>query len=511
MAGGNGRPAPDSVAPPAVPGRKDLEELLDRIDRREGDVLSLVPDETAAERRTRILGELKRLEQQWPDTASRPPLFGVVVGVKDLFHTADFPTRGGSQLPAEAFVRPGAPGTPGASADPGRSAASPPVRPGGPGSTPGPGAPTPGAPGDAAVVARLREAGAILLGKTVSTEFAYFAPGPTRNPLNGAHTPGGSSSGSAAAVAAGFCHFALGTQTIGSISRPASFCGVTGFKPSYGRVSAEGVIPFSPAADHVGVIAPDVATASRAAAVMVKDWNAGQADTAHVAAELSEAKRAKSAESGISAVPAGLRDLIRSEIGTVLVPDDAYVEQADDDGRGGLESAVERLSGLGVHITRVSIMDDIAAINEAHQNMIAREFAEIHRSWLEEFSDRYHKRSLQLVEQGKGVSDETYRSALAGRVTFRERLDAALHRHGASLWIAPATVGEAPEGIDATGNPIMNLPWTYAGVPTVALPVYHLPYGRGPAGLPLGIQMATPFGKDERLIYLASLIEGAFH
>ncbi len=524
MAADNGRPVPDCVIPPADqagPSRKDLENLLDRIDRREKDVLSLVPDEEPAARRKRILQELERIEQQWPDKSSRPPLFGVVVGVKDLFHTKGFPTRGGSQLPAEAFNRPGAPGgiynrvtedrlNSGSTMTSGRNMNHDSVTHDTEKDSPNH-CNTILDTVDASTVARLRAAGAILLGKTVSTEFAYFAPGPTRNPLNRAHTPGGSSSGSAAAVAAGFCHLALGTQTIGSISRPASFCGVTGFKPSYGRVSTEGVIPFSPAADHVGVIAPDVATASRAAAVIVEGWNAGQADTAQVAVELSEAKRAKSAESGISAVPSGLRDLIRTEIGTVLVPDDAYLQQAEDEGRAGLESAVERLIGLGVRVTRISIMDDIAAVNEAHQNMIAREFAEVHRFWLDEFAAMYHERSRRLVEKGTAVSNESYRSALAGRALLRERLDAALRRHGASLWIAPATVGEAPKGIDATGNPIMNLPWTYAGVPTVALPIYHLPHGRGPTGLPLGVQLATPFGKDERLIYLASLIEGAFH
>src|SRR6185436_18009180 len=126
---------------------------------------------------------------------------------------------------------------------------------------------------EAKSVTRLKEAGALIFGKTVTTEFAYFSPGPTRNPHNPEHTPGGSSSGSAAAVAAGFCHLALGTQTIGSIIRPASFCGVVGLKPTYDRISRDGVIPLSPSLDHIGLFTPDVDSAIDAARSLYRDWD----------------------------------------------------------------------------------------------------------------------------------------------------------------------------------------------------------------------------------------------
>ncbi|MEP7357446.1 MAG: amidase, partial [Anaerolineales bacterium] len=157
------------------------------------------------ERFARLRGEAEALEKRWPAPAGRPPLFGVAVGVKDIMRVDGLPTTAGSQLPPEEFEGP-----------------------------------------ESACVSLLRAAGALMVGKTVSTEFAYFGPGPTRNPRNIDHTPGGSSSGSAAAVAAGLAPLTLGTQTVGSLIRPAAFCGVVGYKPSYDRISKKDVIPLSP-------------------------------------------------------------------------------------------------------------------------------------------------------------------------------------------------------------------------------------------------------------------------
>ncbi len=434
---------------------EELSCLLARVGSQDKKIHALLNDESPAQRKKRIFSEAADLERRWPDPGERPPLFGALVGVKDLFHVNGFPTRGGSKLPAEVFEEAGAPGMPSGGAR------------------------------EAATVSALREAGAIVLGKTVSTEFAYFAPGPTRNPWNPEHTPGGSSSGSAAAVAAGMCHLALGTQTIGSITRPASFCGVTGYKPSFGRISTDGVIPFSPDADHIGPIAADVETLARSAGVLVTDWQGLSPRPARPAA-------------GISAVPE--HPDFRHAIGPVLVPDDAYTDQADDFGRAGMEAVVERLTGLGVAVQRVGVFNDIDEINRMHQAMIARDFAEVHAGWADRYRDLYHERSLELIERGAGVSDAARDTARQGRLELRRRLDETLGRHGARMWIAPATVGEAPLGIDGTGNPIMNLPWTYAGVPTVGISVAGLPHGTGPSGLPLGVQCAGPFGADEELL-----------
>ncbi len=171
---------------------------LDRVEalfaEREPEVRAFLPEEGRFDRLRR---EAAALEARWPDPERRPPLFGVLAGVKDIFHVDGFETGGGSRLPPEVLRGP-----------------------------------------EAASVTTLRAAGALILGKAVSTEFAYFAPGPTRNPWNPEHTPGGSSSGSAAAVGAGLAPLALGTQTIGSIIRPAAFCGAVGYKPSYERICA---------------------------------------------------------------------------------------------------------------------------------------------------------------------------------------------------------------------------------------------------------------------------------
>lgn len=418
--------------------RENLSTMMQRIATHEKRVRALLPDEKPAARKARLENELTVLAERFPDPSERPPLFGLVVGAKDLFRVDGYPTRAGSSLPPELFAGP-----------------------------------------ESTVVTRLRNAGALILGKTVSTEFAYFGPGPTTNPLNSEHTPGGSSSGSAAAVAAGFCHAALGTQTIGSISRPATFCGVAGYKPSYGRISTEGVIPFSPDADHVGPIAPDVGTLTALAAVMVPDWSPAEP----------------------------LPPSVSRAIGTVLVPDDAYVAQADKLSRSALEAVVERLTGMGVDVQRIEIFPDIAQINERHQQMIARDFAEVHAQWFSEYGDHYHPRSAELVKRGQDIRDEARETARSGRFELRARLDSALERHNATLWIAPATVGAAPHGIGATGDPIMNLPWTYSGVPTVSVPLLELPAGVSPEGLPVGIQIGGRFGGDEQLLARAALLE----
>src|SRR3970040_1828025 len=200
---------------------EQIDVVEERFAEREAEVRAFVPEESRFERLRR---EAKALLSRFPDSGERPPMFGVLIGVKDIFRVGGFPTRAGSRLPAEVFEGP-----------------------------------------EAEPVKKLKAAGTLVLGKTVTTEFAYFAPGPTRNPHNLAHTPGGSSSGSAAAVAAGLAPLARGPQTIGSIVRPAAFCGVVGFKPSFGRISTEGVIPLSPSLDHVGFFTQDVAGAQQGA------------------------------------------------------------------------------------------------------------------------------------------------------------------------------------------------------------------------------------------------------
>ena len=281
--------------------------MIDRLEalfaEREPQVLAFLPEE----------GRFDRLRRE-ARSAPAGPLSGWAVGVKDIFHVAGFPTGGGSSLPPEVL-----------------------------------------AGSEASCVTALRRAGALILGKTVSTEFAYFAPGPTRNPHNPEHTPGGSSSGSAAAVAAGLCPLALGSQTIGSVIRPAAFCGVVGFKPSYDRISRDGVIPLAPSFDHAGFFTADVDSAERAAAVLLGDWQ-----------------------------PAVLGRPPR-----LGVPEGPYLDRAVGEGLDHFRQTSRRLADAGYEVVPVPALADFDEVVARHFRIFAAEAARVHRDWFARFGDRY--------------------------------------------------------------------------------------------------------------------------
>lgn len=356
------------------------------------------------------------------------PLSGQFLAVKDIFHVDGLPTRAGSRLPARELA--------------GREASS---------------------------VTKLREAGMLVVGKSVTTEFAYFAPGPARNPHNLAHTPGGSSSGSAVAVAAGLADLALGTQTIGSIIRPASFCGVVGFKPSYGRIPADGLIPLAPSLDHVGLLARRLATIAPAAALLCTEWEAGP----------------PSKEKPVLSVAAG-----------------EYLRQANDEMLARFEQSVARLQQAGYWVRRMDPFRGLDSIKQRHQRILAAEAAATHAAWFHDFAHLYHARTAALIREGQGISEAVLAEATREAFDFRQTLSTLMDIHAIDLWISPAALGAAPQGIQTTGDPAMNLPWTQAGMPSLALPV-----GENAAGLPLGIQLAADFGRDEDLLAWGADIE----
>src|SRR5579859_3700581 len=237
-----------------------INEICDRIEAEEPYIQALLPED---ERRARLLVDAQALRARYPDPASRPPLYGIPMGIKDMFFVDGFATRCGSLLPPETFQGP---------------------------------------EGD--YLTALRRAGAIILGKTVTTEFAYFEPGPTRNPHNPAYSPGGSSSGSAAAVAAGYCPLAIGTQVIGSTIRPAAFCGIVGFKSSHARIPINGWILSSDALEHIGIFTQDVAGATLAASLMCINWRSAevsQSDTLPVLAVPEGPFLAQASQEGLAA------------------------------------------------------------------------------------------------------------------------------------------------------------------------------------------------------------------
>ena len=407
----------------------DLDALLTRISERDPGLQAFLPE---ADRASRLHRDAEALFARWPRPEERPPLFGLPVGVKDIFRVDGLPTGAGSRLPPEELA--------------GR---------------------------EAEAVTLLRQAGALVLGKTVSTEFAYFSPGPTRNPHQPEHTPGGSSSGSAAAVAAGLCPLALGTQTIGSLLRPAAYCGVVGFKPTFGRISAAGAIPLAPSCDHVGFFTADLTAAPRAASVLCADWRP---------------ERAKP----------GARPRL-------AIPEGPYLESAAPEGLAGFRAACARLTAAGFTVEPVAALADFPAVAARHKRIVAAEAARVHARWFGRFGDLYSPQMRELILTGQAVSEADLDAALAGRSALRRELAELLDRRGLDLWISPPAQGPAPRGLDSTGDPVMNIPWTHAGLPALSLPV-----GRNAAGLPLGLQLAGRWLEDEILLAAAAEVERVF-
>ncbi len=424
-------------------GSLPLEEYLSQMEEnfltREPQVLAFVPEEGRFERLRR---EAAELEQRFPEPLSRPSLYGVPIGVKDIFHVDGFVTRAGSQLPPKELQGP-----------------------------------------EAASVTTLRRAGALVFGKSVTTEFAYFGPGPTRNPHNGNHTPGGSSSGSAAGVGAGFCPLAFGTQTIGSITRPAAFCGVVGFKPSYERISRAGVIPLSPSLDHIGIFVSQMAGVALVTGLLCRDWNA----------ELSPS----------TTLTQPRLDGGTSDAKPVLgVPEGPYLQRASTAGLAQFEQDTARLAQAGYEIRHVEAFTDFDEIYRRHNNTVAAEAARVHTGWYEQYHELYHSKTAELIERGKSIDDESLAKALAGRRELSTAISALMDADGIDLWISPSATGTAPAGLDSTGDPVMNLPWTHCGHPTLGLPT-----GPDKNGLPYGLQLAARSHKDEQLIVWGTQIE----
>lgn len=400
---------------------RHLDELERRFGHVEPRIRAFVPEEGRFER---LRSDLAVLLERFPDPSARPPLFGVPVGIKDIFHLRGFPTRAGSKLPPEELTGPEGP-----------------------------------------VVGALREAGALFVGKTATTEFAYFAPAETRNPRAPGHTPGGSSSGSAAAVAAELCDLALGTQTIGSVIRPAAFCGVVGLKPSYDRLSRDGVLPLAPSYDHVGWLARDTAGVARAAAALVPGW----------------------------------RPLEAPERGVVLgIPEGPYLNRASVPALSHFERLAERLQALGCKVVRVPALADFDDIEARHRSLTAAEAYAVHREWFARHGDLYHPRTAELIRQGEQVSAAEIEAARDAREALRAELHGLMDRHELDLWICPPAPGPPPKGLESTGDPVMNLPWTQAGMPALGLPAESGDDGLD--GLPMGLQLVARLGADEELV-----------
>ncbi len=362
-------------------------------------------------------------------------LHGVPVGIKDIIDTADMPTEDGTVLHA------------------GRMPDQ-----------------------DATVVAMLRAAGAVILGKTVTTECAYFNPGKTRNPHNPAHTPGGSSSGSAAAVAAGMVPVALGSQTNGSVIRPAAFCGVFGFKPTHGLIPRQGILKLSRTLDHVGLFARTLEDVA-----LLAEQVAG-----HDERDPDTRPRARIPFRAVAAEAPPLPPLL------AFVKGPAW-ERADEETR---EAFAELVRELGDRVVELELPSTAPRALDWHRTIMEAEMAaNLDREW-DKGREQLSEPLRSLLARGREVSALDYQQALLRAPILNEGFEGIFERCDAIL--TPAAPGTAPKGLGSTGDPAFCTLWTLLGMPALNLPLM-----RGENGLPMGVQLVGPRNGDARLLRTA--------
>ena len=405
-----------------------VESCLKRIDALEEKIQAwtLVDREGAVETAHRLDRELQRGQR-------RGPLHGIPVGIKDIFYTAGLRTEAGSHA-LSGFV-----------------------------------------PSyDATSVARLKEAGAIVLGKTHTTEFAYRDPPPTRNPWNTAHTPGGSSSGSGAGVAAGMCLAALGSQTMGSVLRPAAYNGVVGFKPHYGRISTYGVVPLSWTLDHVGILARSVEDVS-----LIFRTIAGH-----------DIKDYRSLDEPVPDCLVHLESQKPPRLGLVR---QYFFDHADKEMQDHTISVVECLRQAAAEVKEVEFPPSFSNIRDNGLTIQTAEAAAYHQDMFAEHKNQYRPGIRKLIEEGLTIQAAKYARALQTRLQQYADMEPLLYQVDAM--ITPGASGAAPHGLASTGSHAMQAPWTIMGVPTISLPI-----GLSKDGLPLAIQLVgSPFAEGHLL------------
>ena len=416
-------------------GRLDLLEYLDELLAGIADIDTLLgallPE---AGVRERLRQEAGALLAAFPEPASRPALFGVPVAIKDLIRVDGFDTRAGSALPPEVF-----------------------------------------AGAEATCVTRLRAAGALILGKSTTDEFAYADPPATRNPRALAHTPGGSSAGSAAAVAAGLCPLALGTQTTRSIVAPASFCGAVGFKPSHGRIPLDGVVLLAPFFDVVGTLTQDVAGARLAASSLLDDW-----------------APAVAVGRPLIGVPRQLHDAL----------DELYPEAR---WREPLRATTARLRAAGYRILDVELGwdDQLRAVFDSAMAVLHGEMLIEHRERFAAHGALYRPTSRRGIERGQEAGPEALAAARTHGRELRAAFNTWMDRVGVDLLLCPSQILPAPRLGTVTGYGATTTPWSFVGAPCLSLPVCSVD------GLPMGMQLIARLGADEQLLHWAEQVFAA--
>jgi aspartyl-tRNA(Asn)/glutamyl-tRNA(Gln) amidotransferase subunit A len=410
-----------------------LDQCLAAIDRWEGKVRAWVLIDREGAR-----AEAKRLGDELSKGAYRGPLHGIPVGIKDIFDVFDWPTAAGSKLWARSIAR-----------------------------------------RDAVVVERLRRAGAVILGKTVTTLFASFDPPVTRNPWGLGRTPGGSSSGSAAALACGMCLGALGSQTGGSITRPASYCGVAGMKPTFSLVPCDGVVPLASSMDHPGPMARSVRDLGLLFQVIAGGAAPGEPCPA------------------IADVEAILnRPLATPRLGRLR---GLFEERAEPSVRALMDEVSGKLSEKGARITDVALPASFTEVLARHRTVMAVEGAVFHETRLRRHPDDYGPKIRQLLEEGLACPAAEYARCKEHQQRLSEEIWSCFEE--VDVLLTPATTGPAPDA-GSTGDPAFNSPWSYTGLPTVSFPV-----GQGPDNMPLAIQLVGNHFEEAKLLAAAAWCE----
>ncbi|MBV9457711.1 MAG: amidase [Bradyrhizobium sp.] len=390
-----------------------------------------------------VEARLKAFEFLPTDTTRRPgPLSGIPVAIKDIITTSDMPTTNGSPIYKDHVP-----------AD------------------------------DAWVVERLRQLGATIFGKTVSTEFAWRQPGPTVNPWNAEHTPGGSSSGSAAAVAAGLVPLALGTQTLGSVVRPAAFNGIVGFKPSYGAIPRIGVHPLSASLDHVGFFARRVDDVALALALLAATSDRDPHGRPVPAFQID--------------IERGIEPLDKPRLGVVRFE---KWSRAEPEQQKTFDTAIEKLRASGA-IAEELVLAELDRVNwQAILTILESEGAHLFANLVKRYPDRTSDHLKSLVANGKAIAAPDYLAAKA--LQEQQRLALATEMKGFDAILTLPAFGEAPRGLHYTGDAEYCAPWTLIGVPALTLPA-----GFGKNGLPLGIQIVGDYRNDLHVLKTSKWVE----
>jgi len=412
-----------------------VQSCLERIDKFDDKIKAWALVDRAGAR-----SAAKQLEQELAQGRRRSALHGIPLGIKDIFYTAGLPTEAGSRAWA-GFIP----------------------------------------DYDATSVARLKEAGAIILGKTHTTEFAFRDPAPTGNAWNTEHTPGGSSSGSGAGVAAGMCPAALGSQTLGSVLRPAAYNGIVGFKPQYGRISVYGVAPVSPLLDHVGIL-------SRTVTDIALVFQAIAGHDARDPFSLNEP------------VPDCLSALQKPSPPRLGLVRRFFYDNADEEMRQHTDRIAARLRQAGATVVEITTPPSFITILDNANIILAVEAAASHRETFVRHRDKYRPHIRKLIEDGLAIAPADYKKALKVRLQQCAEMEPRLYQADAML--TPGITGPAPHGHASTGNTAMQAPWSIMGIPAISLPS-----GQSQNGLPLAIQLAGQPKAEARLLAVARWCE----